>query len=113
MPREIDEVFIAKAVELYESIDARQRDFDQAIRKMEVSVRSPDGVVEIVVAGDGTFRDVVISPEAFDDHDPRSLSKAVLAACRAANDATTWASRKLYEETFHDYRSLAAGKGAS
>lgn len=113
MPREIDETFIARAVELYDSIDARQKEFDQAVKKLEVSVRSPDGLVEIVMAGDGTFRNVVISPEAFDEHDPRSLSKAVLAACRAADNATTWASRKLYEETFRDYRSLAGGKGAS
>ncbi len=107
MPREIDERFIEEAVERYRKIDAMLAEFNQAAKSMEVSVRSPDGLVEIVVAGDGSFRDVIISDEALEPgRTARELSRAVLTACTAAADAAEWARRKLYEETFRDYGPL-------
>lgn len=108
MPREIDEAFVEEAIERYRKIDALREEFDKAVVDMEVTVRSPDGLVEIVVSGNGDFRDVHISPEAIDpDKGTRPLAQAVLAACKAASHAGEWARRKLYEESFSDYRPLA------
>ena len=60
MGREIDETWIEQAVERYRRIDALLADFDKAVSTVEVSVRSPDGLVEVVVTADGTIRDVRI-----------------------------------------------------
>src|SRR5262245_31683130 len=61
MAREIDEVWIEQAIERYRRIEALQADFDKAVRGIAVTVRSPDGLVEVVVSGDGRTRDVTIA----------------------------------------------------
>ena len=65
-------------------------EFDKALAKVEVTVRSPDGLVEVVVGADGAIRDVVISEPAH-GRSPRDLSRAVQAAVTAAADAAQWA----------------------
>lgn len=108
MPREIDEAFVEEAIERYRKIDALREEFEKTVVDLEVTVRSPDGLVSIVVSGNGDFRDVTISPEAIDpEKGTRELAKAVLAACKAASHAGDWARKKLYDETFGDYRPLA------
>jgi len=65
---EIDEAWIEQAIERYQRIATLQADFDRALTKVDVTVRSPDGLVEIVVGADGVIRDVVIPsalPETF------------------------------------------------
>ena len=49
MGREIDEGWIEEAVERYRRIEALQAEFDQAARRLKVTVHSPDGLVELVV----------------------------------------------------------------
>ncbi|GAA3249628.1 YbaB/EbfC family nucleoid-associated protein [Dactylosporangium cerinum] len=105
MGREIDETWIEEAVERYRRIDALLAEFDKAVTTVEVSVRSPDGLVEVVVTADGTIRDVRI--DQLRGQSGAELSRSVRAAVTAATDAAAWARKKLHAETFGDYRSLA------
>ncbi|GII25164.1 YbaB/EbfC family nucleoid-associated protein [Planosporangium mesophilum] len=103
MGREIDEAWIDEAVERYQRIEARLAELDRAARGVEVTVRSPDGLVEVVVTADGTVRDVRIQGKACTDAE---LSRAVRDAVVAAADAAAWARQKLHAETFGEYRPL-------
>ncbi|MGH3714504.1 MAG: YbaB/EbfC family nucleoid-associated protein [Micromonosporaceae bacterium] len=108
MPREIDEAFIEEAIEQYRKIDEQRQEFGKAIVDIEVTVRSPDGLVEIVVTGAGEFRDVTIADEALDpDKGSEQLAQSVLSACQAASHAGQWARQKLYDENFRDYQPLS------
>jgi DNA-binding protein YbaB len=104
MAREIDEEWIEQAVERYRRIDALLAEFDKAIKTVEVTVRSPDGVVEVLVTADGTIRDVRVDLQGRGSAD---VSRAVREAVTAAADAAAWARQKLHAETFSDYRPLS------
>jgi DNA-binding protein YbaB len=104
MGREIDEAWIDEAIERYRRIEERQAELDRAARDVEVTVRSPDGVVEVVVTADGTVTDVRIRG---DGHRSEALSRSVREAVTAAADAAAWARQKLDAETFGAYRPLA------
>ncbi len=106
MPRDIDEAWIEEAVERYRRIDALLGDFHKAVTALEVTVRSPDGLIEIVVSGDGAVKDVLISPEALTSRSAAQLSRSVRDTCTAAADAAAWARRKLHEERFSEYGPL-------
>jgi heterodisulfide reductase subunit A-like polyferredoxin len=106
MAREIDEAWIEEAVERYRRIDALQSEFDKAVQTVEVTVRSADGLGEVRVTADGTVRDVLITGTG---RGPAELSRSVREAVTAAADAAAWARRKLYAETFGEYRPLARG----
>ncbi|MFF5234324.1 YbaB/EbfC family nucleoid-associated protein [Dactylosporangium sp. NPDC000521] len=103
--REIDEAWIEEAVERYRRIEGLLAEFDKAVTTVEVSVRSPDGLVEVVVTADGTIRDVRI--DHLRGQTGAEVSRSVRAAVTAATDAAAWARKKLHAETFGDYRSLA------
>ena len=103
--REIDEAWIEEAVERYRRIDALLAEFDKAVATVEVSVRSPDGLVEVVVTADGTIRDVRI--DQLRGQSGAEVSRSVREAVTAAAGAAAWARKKLHAETFGDYRSLA------
>jgi DNA-binding protein YbaB len=106
MAREIDEAWIEEAIERHRRIEKLQTEFDQAVVGVEVTVRSPDGLVEVVVLGDGTIKDVVIS-ESFHGRSARDLSRAVQAAVSAAADAAKWARAKLHQDMFGEFRPLS------
>jgi DNA-binding protein YbaB len=106
MAREIDEAFIEEAIERYQRIEKLQAQFDQAARGVEVTVRSPDGLVEVLVAADGTIKDVMIS-ESFRGRTATDLSRAVKAAVAAAADAASWARAKLHQDMFGEFRPLS------
>ena len=103
----MDEAWIEQAIERYQRMERLVADFDKALAKVDVTVRSPDGLVEIVVGADGVIREVVIIDQA-NDRSPRDLSKAVQAAVTAAADAAQWARRKLHSETFDDFPDLGS-----
>ncbi|GAA1761853.1 YbaB/EbfC family nucleoid-associated protein [Luedemannella helvata] len=107
MPREIDERWIEEAIERYQRVEKLQAEFEQAVGGIEVTVRSPDGLVELVVAGDGKVRDVVVS-ESFASHTARDLSRAVKAALAAADDAAGWARAKLHQDMYGEFRPLSS-----
>ncbi|HZN16791.1 MAG TPA: YbaB/EbfC family nucleoid-associated protein [Micromonosporaceae bacterium] len=105
MGREIDEVWIEQAIERYRRIEALQADFDKAVRGLEVTVLSPDGLVEVVVSGDGTIRDVAVVG-ALSGRTSGQVSDSIRSAVAAAADAAAWARQKLHAETFGDYHPL-------
>jgi DNA-binding protein YbaB len=106
MSQEIDESWIEEAIHRYRRIEHLQAEFDRALTGVDVTVRSPDGLVEVVVTAGGTIRDVIISDSA-QGRSTRDLSRAVQAAVTAAADAASWARAKLHQETFGDFRELA------
>ncbi|HEX8629176.1 MAG TPA: YbaB/EbfC family nucleoid-associated protein [Catenuloplanes sp.] len=105
MAREIDEAWIEEAVERYRRIDSLQAELDKAISATEVTVRSADGSVEVVVtaAGDITGVQVLGSLHHRTNAD---LSRAVHSAVTAATDAARWARQKLHAETFGGFPDL-------
>jgi DNA-binding protein YbaB len=105
MGREVDESWIEQAIERYRRIEQVQAEFERALAKVDVTVRSPDGLVEVVVGADGAIREVVISDSAL-GRGSRELSRAVQAAVTAAADAASWARAKLYQDMFSDYPRL-------
>jgi DNA-binding protein YbaB len=108
MAREIDEAFIDEAIERYQRIDAQLDDFTRACAGMEVTVRSPDGLVEVVVTLAGAIRDVKIDDQLL-GRGAREVSTSVRLAVTAAADAAQWARGKLQAETFADYRPVGRG----
>ncbi|MEV1287773.1 YbaB/EbfC family nucleoid-associated protein [Micromonospora sp. NPDC049679] len=105
MAREIDEAWIEEAVERYRHIESLQAEFDKAVHGVEVTVRSPDGLVEVVVTAAGAITDVRIFG-ALHGRTSVELARSVHAAVTAAADAARWAREKLHGETFGDYRPL-------
>jgi DNA-binding protein YbaB len=105
MAREIDEAWIEEAVERYRRIESLQADFDKAVRGIEVTVRSADDAVEVVVSAAGEILDVNVLGAPQPPSGPE-LSRSIRQAVAAAADAARWAREKLHAETFGDYRSL-------
>lgn len=105
MTREIDEAWVEEAIERYRRIESLQADFERAVNGIEVNVRSPDGLVEVVVTAAGAIVDVRIGP-GMSARTNVEVSRSVYAAVTAAADAARWAREKLYAETFGAYRSL-------
>jgi len=103
--RAIDEAWIEDAIERYQRVESLLGDFQRALTRVDVTVRSPDGVVEIIVCADGSIRDVVIHDTAR-DLDPRQLSSAVYSAVTAAADAARWARTKLHQDMFNGLPEL-------
>ncbi len=103
----MDEAWIEQAIERYQRMERLLADFDKALAKVDVTVRSPDGLVEVIVGADGVIRDVLISEQA-QGRPPRELSKAVQAAVTAAADAAKWARRKLHSENFDEFPDLGS-----
>jgi DNA-binding protein YbaB len=106
MAREIDESWVEHAIERYRRIEALQADFDRSVNAVEVSVRSPDGLVEVVVTAAGTIVDIRIGP-AMSGRSNVEVSRSVYAAVTAAADAAGWAREKLHAETFGVDRPIA------
>lgn len=103
--REIDETWIEEAVERYRRIESHRAEFDKAVHGVEVTVRSPDGLVEVAVTAAGTITDVrFLGP--LHTRTSGEVARSVRAAVTAAADAARWAREKLHAETFGDYRPL-------
>ena len=111
MAREIDEAFIEAAVERYQRLDGLLAEFDKAVRGVEVTVSSPDGLVEVVVTADGTIRDVTVTG-ALAGRSNAELSRSVRQAVTAAADAAAWARSKLHAEMFGERRPIGESYGA-
>ncbi len=105
MAREIDEAWIDEAVERYRRIESLQAEFDKAMSTTEVTVRSADRSVEVVVTAAGEITDVrVLGP--LHQRGNAELSRAIQDAVTSAADAARWARQKLHAEFFGDYRPL-------
>ena len=105
MAREIDEAWVEEAIERYRRIETLRERFDKAARATDVTVRSPDGLVEVVVTAAGEVTDVRVLGD-LRGRGNRDLSAALTAAVASAADAARWAREKLRAETFADYPPL-------
>jgi DNA-binding protein YbaB len=105
MAREIDEAWIEEAVDRYQRLDALQGKFDKALHGVEVTVRSADGLVEVLVGADGAVRDVRI-PGGLRGRSGEEVARSVREAITAAADAARWARQKLHAETFGEFNRL-------
>jgi DNA-binding protein YbaB len=101
----VDDGWIEAAIERYQRGERLLAEFDRTVTKAEVTVRSPDGLVEVLVGADGTIRDVVIA-EAAHGRPPSELSRSVQSAVTAAADAARWARTKLHQDMFGDFPEL-------
>lgn len=101
----MDEAWIEQAIENYQRLERLVADFDKALAAVDVTVHSPDGLVTVVVGGDGVIKDVVIADDAR-DRSPRELARSVKDAVASAAEAANWARQRLYRETFGDFPAL-------
>jgi DNA-binding protein YbaB len=103
--REIDEAWIEEAVSAYRRIEERQAEYRRSLAAVEVSVRSPDGLIEVVVAGEGGVRNVaVVGP--LRNQSVADINRSIKAALQAAKDGAEWARHRLHQEIFEDYPRL-------
>ena len=105
MGREIDEAWIDEAIERHRRLDVLRNDFERAVDATEVSVRSPDGTVEVLVTAAGRITDVRFRG-SLHQRASADLARETRAAVTAAEDAARWARQKLQDEIFGAYRSL-------
>lgn len=108
MAQEIDEAWVEEAITRYRRIEQLQAEFDARVGKTEVTVHSPDQLVEVLVCADGSVRRVTIVG-SLQGRTNAEVSRSIEAAISAAADAAEWARRTLYAETFGGYAPL---KGA-
>jgi DNA-binding protein YbaB len=105
MPREIDDAWVEEAIEAYRRIEEKQASFARALERLEVSVRSSDDAVEVIVGADGLIKRVAVLGE-LSWMSNEDLARSIHQATSAAHEAARWARRKLHEETFGDYERL-------
>lgn len=109
MPREIDDAWVEEAIAAYRRIEDKQTSFTDSLSRLEVAVRSADDVVEVVVGADGGVRKVSVHGN-LGAMSNAELGRSIQQATSAAHEAAQWARRKLYDETFGDYRSLGGAE---
>lgn len=108
--REIDEAWIEEAVSAYRRIEERQAEFRRSLADIEVSVRSPDGLIEVVVAGEGGVRNVAVVG-SLRNQSTAEINRSIQAALHAAKDGAEWARRRLHQDIFGDYPALGETGG--
>ncbi|GAA2510149.1 YbaB/EbfC family nucleoid-associated protein [Pilimelia columellifera] len=102
MPVEIDESWLDDALERHRQIEKRQAEFAGAAARLEVTVRSADGWVEVRVTAAGDITGIRFTREARGD----KLASSVLEAVTAAVDGARWARDKLWRDVFSEFPSL-------
>lgn len=107
MPREIDDAWVEEAIEAYRRIEEKQASFTRSLERLEVTVRSPDDAVEVIIGADGVVKRVTVLGQLASMSN-EDLARSILQATSAAHDAARWARRKLHEETFGEYERLGA-----
>lgn len=105
MGREIDESWVEEAIARYRRIEDLQAQFDVAVARTEVTVRSPDDLVEVLVRADGSIREVTVVGSLVGRTNVE-ISRSIQAAMESASGAAEWARRTLYAETFGGYAPL-------
>jgi DNA-binding protein YbaB len=101
----VDEAWIEAAIQSYQRLERLTAEFEKSLSSVEVTVSSPDGLVEVLVGADGSIRDVTISDDAR-GLAPRDLARSVQAAVADAANAAVWARQRIYRDTFSEFRGL-------
>jgi DNA-binding protein YbaB len=102
MAREIDEAWVEEAIARYRRIERLRDEFEARLAKTEVTVHSPDELVEVAVAADGSIRKITLVGSLV-GRSNMEVSRSIEAAVTSAADAAEWARRTVYAETFGDY----------
>src|SRR5690606_31585568 len=96
----------------YRHLQWLRAECEAAAAATQVTVHSPDRLVEVVVSGSGEIRRVdVVGPIA--GRTNTELSASIQAAVSAAADAARWARRTLYAEQCSGAREAPAGRPAA
>jgi hypothetical protein len=97
MARELDEAWVEEAIARYRRTERLRAGFDEWIGTTEVSIHSPDRLVEVRVGADGAIRKVsVVGP--LQGRTDAEVSRSIDAAVGSAAEAADWARRTLYAE---------------
>lgn len=96
MMRELDEAWVEEAIAHQRSAERLRAAFDAWVGTAEVSIHSPDELVEVRVYIDGSIRSVSVGP--LQGRTGAEVSRSVAAAVAAAADAADWARQTLYAE---------------
>lgn len=95
MSAELDEAFVTDAIAGHRRTERLRAALAAGLGAVEVSVRTPDDLVEVLVGGDGSVRKVnLVGPV----RDRTELSRALDTAVSAAPGAADWARRVLCAE---------------
>jgi hypothetical protein len=106
MARELDEAWVEEAIARQRTVERLQVEFEAWVGAAEVSVHSPDELVEVRVCADGSIRKVSVGP--LQGRSGVEVSRAVDAAVGAAADAADWARRTLYAEAMRVHGPIDA-----
>jgi hypothetical protein len=112
MARELDEAWVEEAIARHRRTERLQAEFDAWVGTAEVSVQSPDELVEVRVCADGSIRRVSVGP--LQGRTGVEVSRSIDAAIGAAADAADWARRTLYAEAVRVHGPIdigSAGQG--
>jgi hypothetical protein len=96
MAEELDEAWVEEAIARQRGVERLRAAFEAWVGAAEVSIHSPDELVEVRVCADGSIRNVSVgSPHG---RTGAELSQSIEAAVGAATEAADWARRTLYAE---------------
>lgn len=107
MANELDEAWVEEAIARHRRVERLQAAFEAWVGAAEVSVRTPDELVEVRVCADGSIRKVSVGP--LQGRTGADVSRSIDAAIGAAADAADWARRTLYAEAVRVQGLMAAG----
>jgi DNA-binding protein YbaB len=63
------------------------KDLQEDLAAMEVSVRSPDGLVTVAIGPRGNLKSLTIDKRAYQEHPPERLAALIVQACHRAESA--------------------------
>nr|WP_308425678.1 YbaB/EbfC family DNA-binding protein [Pilimelia terevasa] len=108
----MDEAWLEEAAARYRRIGQLRARLDRAAHEIEVTVRSPDELVEVRVTAAGAIVDVCLAAGAC-ARPVTELATSIKVAVGSAIDGAQWARRKIERDLFVDYETLTPHPTAS
>ncbi|WP_229783808.1 YbaB/EbfC family nucleoid-associated protein [Pilimelia anulata] len=102
----VDEAWLEEAAARFRRIGRLRERLAGASHEIEVSVRSPDELVEVRVTAAGSIVDVRLAAGAC-ARPAAELAHSIKAAVTSALDGAQWARHKLERDLFAEYESLS------
>ncbi|HEX5741993.1 MAG TPA: YbaB/EbfC family nucleoid-associated protein [Pilimelia sp.] len=101
----VDEAWLEEAAARHRRIGQLRAQLERAAHEIEVTVRSPDGLVEVRVTAAGSIVDVRLGAGAC-SRPAATLAQSIKAAVVSAIDGARWARQKIERDLFADYACL-------
>jgi DNA-binding protein YbaB len=98
MAREIDEAWVERAIAQSRQLEKLKAELAARVATTEVTVHSPDELVEVLVRADGAIQKVTVVG-SLQGRTNVEVSRSIEAAMTAATEAADWARRTMYAET--------------